>query len=247
MLSSRSQVVIAADGLSMTSSWTRQTEKMRWKYLYKTAPHPPNPLPPCPTVRDPCHQSSHQKGNKQRHSSARSAPARLCNEAWHRRRTETKQGSPAASAATGAWHCVFLITAKIGPGVPSHLLNTGAGGWLPQGSTHRSPCTYCQSKANDKDHSHNRDITNIRTMQQDKSEKTSMQLCKPNYKWALRAYLARLYQDTVSMPLKSVVVSGFRGFLHQCDELPLIWGVFNWIRLLRCNVYQCHNAKLHMI
>lgn len=34
---------------------------------------------------------------------------------------------------------VFLITAKIGPGVQSHLLDSGAGGRLPQGSRHRSP------------------------------------------------------------------------------------------------------------
>lgn len=34
----------------------------------------------------------------------------------------------------------FLITAKIGPGAPSHLFNGGAGGgWLPLGSTHVGP------------------------------------------------------------------------------------------------------------
>lgn len=157
----------------MVSVWhlLDQTDrKIWWKYFYKTARHSFNPLPPVPHCQRPL-SSKHlpEKRNLQRCSAARFGPS-PCNEAWHRQRTETKQGSPAPSVATEAWHCVFLITAKIGPGVPSHLLNTGAGGRLPQGSTHRSPCTYCQSKANDKEGSQpQRRYNNILTIQQDKS------------------------------------------------------------------------------
>lgn len=167
MLSSRSQVVTEPDGLSMTSSGPDRQKNLMEIFLQDSTSSLQSSCPPFPTVRDPCHQSSYQKRGTC--SSAHFGPS-PCNEAWHRRRTETKQGSPAPSVATEAWHCVFLITAKIGPGVPSHLLNAGAGGRLPQGSTPGSPCTYCQSKANDKEGSQpQRSYKDILTIQQDKS------------------------------------------------------------------------------
>lgn len=147
----------------MVSVWNLldQTDrKIRWKYLYKTAPHPFKPLP-TPLSEIPVIKAVTRKGELAKMQLGQFGPS-SCNEAWHRRRTETKQGSPAPSAATGAWHCVFLITAKISPGVPSHLLNTGAGGRLPQGSTHRSLCTYCQSRVHDKEGSQQQKYTTSR-------------------------------------------------------------------------------------
>lgn len=100
---------------------TKQTKKWDGNICTKHFLHPVSP----PAVRDPlC---------LQRPSSACSLAPR--NEAWHRQRAETKQGPPALE------HGRLLITAKIGPGVPSHLLHTGAGGWLPRWSAHRSLCT----------------------------------------------------------------------------------------------------------
>lgn len=67
---------------------------------------------------------------------------------------------------------MFLITTKISSGVPSHLFNSGAGGCLPQGSTPRSLCTYCQSKVNGNEGSESRQrYNNILMIQRDESEK----------------------------------------------------------------------------
>ena len=119
--------------------WTRQTERWDVNICTRdllTSNYPPPP-PHCKTTL-----SSKNLPNR-KESSWDAAPAHLSsrNEAWHRPRTETKQGSP---VATGGWHRVFLITAKTSRGVPaSHLSDTGAGGGLPQGSPPGSLGSYC--------------------------------------------------------------------------------------------------------
>lgn len=81
----------------MVSVWhplDQAERKMRWKYLNKTTPSSPQSF--CPRCqKTPVIKAVNRKGEaaKMARSSPRLCP---CNEAWHRRHTETKQGSPAS-------------------------------------------------------------------------------------------------------------------------------------------------------
>lgn len=168
---SRTQVVLVPDGLCVTSSGPSRQKKEMEMFIQDSSSFPSTPHPPRPSVRDSVIKAVNRKGEQAK--MVRSAPApvlvmRLDTDGVQRQSRDHQL----ASAATGGWHCVFLITAKISPGVPSHLFNSGAGGCLPQGSTHSSPCTYCQSKANGNEGSESQQRYNdILTIQRDNSVK----------------------------------------------------------------------------
>lgn len=166
---SRSQVVIAPDGLSMTSSGPYRQKNEMEMFVQDSSSAPPVPLSETPVIK-----AVTRKGELAKMAHSALAPVlvmRLDTDGVQRQSRDHQL----VSAATGGWHCVFLITAKISPGVPSHLFNSGAGGWLPQGNTHRSLCTYCQSKANGNEGSQPQQRYNkILTIQQDKRRKPAV-------------------------------------------------------------------------
>lgn len=135
--------------------WTRRTEKWDWCVYRRQLLIPSNPqTPPSPLSETPVIKGFSREGELAK--IVHSAPAavvimRLNKDA---RQRQSRDHRP-VGAATGGWHCVFLITAKISLGVLSHLLNAVAGGWLPQGSAHR---TVSPKQMATRDHSHNRDI-----------------------------------------------------------------------------------------
>lgn len=159
------------DGLCVISSGPYRQKNEMEMFVQDSSSFPEPLTPHAPLSETPVIKAVNRKGEQAK--MARSAPApvpvmRLDTDGVQRQSRDHQL----ASAATGGWHCVFLITAKISPGVPSHLFNSGAGGCLPQGSTHRSPCTCCQSKANGNERSESRQrYNNILTIQRDNGGK----------------------------------------------------------------------------
>lgn len=94
---------------------------------------------------------------------------------------------------------VFLITAKISPGAPSHLFNGGAGGgWLPLGSTHVGSLPL--TKANGSEGSEPRQRYNdvLTTKRTESEEKNLWGLCKMSFLMQHMCLFLRINVDQFS-------------------------------------------------